>query len=47
MEKYCIHKNTSFSKPEYDSMAKLSVKTGKPVIELMEEYVRSRNKLKE
>jgi uncharacterized protein (TIGR00299 family) protein len=47
MEKYCTWKNSSFSKPEYDSMAKLSVKTGKPVIELMEEYVRSRNKLKE
>jgi pyridinium-3,5-bisthiocarboxylic acid mononucleotide nickel chelatase len=37
-EKHCSFKGASFSKPEYESLAKLSEKTGRPVIELIEEY---------
>jgi pyridinium-3,5-bisthiocarboxylic acid mononucleotide nickel chelatase len=43
-EKYCSYGNTSFSKPEYESLAKLSETTGKPVIELLEEYFRQAKK---
>jgi pyridinium-3,5-bisthiocarboxylic acid mononucleotide nickel chelatase len=41
-EKYCSYKDTVFTKPEYESLAGLSVKTGKPVIELMEEYIKNK-----
>jgi uncharacterized protein (TIGR00299 family) protein len=42
-EKHCAYKNESFSKPEYDALAMLSIKTGRPIIELMEEYIRNKN----
>jgi pyridinium-3,5-bisthiocarboxylic acid mononucleotide nickel chelatase len=42
-EKKCSYANTSFSKPEYESLAKLSKETGKPVIELIEEYCKKGN----
>jgi uncharacterized protein (TIGR00299 family) protein len=38
--KQCSYKGHAFSKPEYDSLARLSEKTGIPVVELMEEYFR-------
>jgi hypothetical protein len=41
-EKYCSYKDSVFTKPEYESLAGLSVKTGKPVIELMEEYIKNK-----
>ncbi len=41
-EKRCSYKNLSFSKPEYESLAHLSEKTGKSIIELMEEYYRNK-----
>ncbi len=41
-EKHCSYKGVSFSKPEYDSLAMLAEKTGRPVIELMEEYLKNR-----
>jgi uncharacterized protein (TIGR00299 family) protein len=41
-EKYCSYKGVSFSKPEYESMAELSTTTGKPVMELMEEYIKNK-----
>jgi uncharacterized protein (DUF111 family) len=37
-EKHCSYKGVSFSKPEYESLAKLAEKTGRPVVDLMEEY---------
>jgi len=43
LEKYCSYKDTFFTKPEYESLAELSVKTGQPVIELMEEYIRNKH----
>ena len=43
LEKYCSYKDTFFTKPEYASLAELSVKTGQPVIELMEEYIRNKH----
>jgi pyridinium-3,5-bisthiocarboxylic acid mononucleotide nickel chelatase len=39
-EKQCSYKGHSFTKPEYESLSRLSAKTGIPVIELMEEYFR-------
>lgn len=39
-EKHCSYKNVSFTKPEYEAIAALSTKTGRPVIELLEEYFR-------
>lgn len=41
-EKFCSYKGLSFSKPEYESLAGLSKVTGKPVIELMDEYIKSK-----
>jgi pyridinium-3,5-bisthiocarboxylic acid mononucleotide nickel chelatase len=41
-EKQCSYKGHSFTKPEYESLSRLSGKTGIPVIELMEEYFRGR-----
>ncbi|HEX7509705.1 MAG TPA: hypothetical protein VF335_00260, partial [Chitinivibrionales bacterium] len=41
-EKFCSYKGLSFSKPEYESLAGLSKATGKPVIELMDEYIKSK-----
>lgn len=41
-EKQCSYKGHSFTKPEYESLARLSEKTGVPVIELMEEYFKGR-----
>jgi hypothetical protein len=41
-EKRCTYKNESFTKPEYESLAALSEKTGRPVIELMEEYLKNK-----
>jgi uncharacterized protein (TIGR00299 family) protein len=41
-EKYCSFKDTDFTKPEYESLAELSTKTGRPVIELMEEYIKNK-----
>ena len=41
-EKYCSYKDSAFTKPEYESLAGLSAKTGKPVIELMEEYIKKK-----
>ena len=43
-EKHCTYKNESFTKPEYGSLAALSAKTGKPVIELMEEYLKKQGR---
>jgi uncharacterized protein (DUF111 family) len=40
-EKKCSYKNHSFTKPEYDSLAKISDRTGIPIIELSEEYLRT------
>lgn len=42
-EKKCFFKNHSFTKPEYDSLAKISNRTGVPIIELTEEYLRTRS----
>jgi uncharacterized protein (TIGR00299 family) protein len=41
-EKRCSYKGHSFTKPEYDSLARLSEKTGIPVIQLAEEYFKGR-----
>ena len=41
-EKYCSYNNVTFTKPEYESLAELSAKTGQPIIELMEEYIKSK-----
>lgn len=41
--KECSYKGHSFTKPEYDSMARLSGTTGVPVVELMEEFLRGKN----
>ena len=41
-EKSCSYKDNVFTKPEYESLAGLSVKTGKPVIELMEDYFKTK-----
>ena len=41
-EKHCSYKNVSFSKPEYESLSMLAEKTGRPVIELMEDYAKNR-----
>jgi uncharacterized protein (TIGR00299 family) protein len=46
-EKYCSYKDNVFTKPEYDSLAGLSAKTGKPVIELMEEYIKNKGDKKQ
>jgi hypothetical protein len=43
-EKQCSYKGYSFTKPEYESLARLSEKTGIPVIELMEEFGRGAGK---
>jgi Protein of unknown function DUF111. len=45
-EKYCSYKDTVFTKPEYESLAGLSTKTGRPVIELMEEYIKNKGNKK-
>jgi hypothetical protein len=37
-EKICSYKGHSFTKPEYEALARISEKTGVPVIELLEEY---------
>jgi uncharacterized protein (TIGR00299 family) protein len=42
-EKYCSYNGDSFSKPEYESLAEVSATTGKPIIELMEEYIKIKN----
>jgi uncharacterized protein (TIGR00299 family) protein len=39
-EKQCSYKGHSFTKPEYESLARLSEKTGIPVVELMEDFWR-------
>jgi pyridinium-3,5-bisthiocarboxylic acid mononucleotide nickel chelatase len=41
-EKVCSYGNSAFTKPEYESLAALSEKTGVPIIELFEEYLRSK-----
>jgi pyridinium-3,5-bisthiocarboxylic acid mononucleotide nickel chelatase len=41
-EKHCSYKGVAFSKPEYESLAKIAEKTGRPVIELIEEYYKTR-----
>ena len=41
-EKYCSYKDSAFTKPEYESLAGLSAKTGRPVMELMEEYIKNK-----
>jgi uncharacterized protein (TIGR00299 family) protein len=41
-EKQCSYKGHSFAKPEYESLARLSEKTGVPVVELMEEYFKAK-----
>jgi pyridinium-3,5-bisthiocarboxylic acid mononucleotide nickel chelatase len=41
-EKHCTYKNESFTKLEYESLAALSEKTGRPVIELMEESLKNK-----
>jgi pyridinium-3,5-bisthiocarboxylic acid mononucleotide nickel chelatase len=41
-EKQCSYKGHSFAKPEYESLAALSEKTGVPVIELLEEYFKGK-----
>jgi hypothetical protein len=40
-EKQCSYRGHSFTKPEYEALARLSGKTGVPVVELMEEYFRT------
>jgi uncharacterized protein (TIGR00299 family) protein len=40
--KECSYKGHSFTKPEYDALAMISGKTGVPVVELMEEYVKGK-----
>ena len=40
--KECSYKGHSFTKPEYNALARISGKTGVPVVELMEEYVRGK-----
>jgi pyridinium-3,5-bisthiocarboxylic acid mononucleotide nickel chelatase len=40
-EKECSYKGRSFTKPEYEALARISGKTGVPVIELMEEFVKA------
>ena len=42
-EKHCSFASESFSKPEYESLAALSRKSGIPIIELIEDYVRKNN----
>jgi len=39
--KECSYKGRSFTKPEYEALAKMSGKTGEPVIELMEEFTKA------
>jgi pyridinium-3,5-bisthiocarboxylic acid mononucleotide nickel chelatase len=41
-EKHCSYKGVSFTKPEYESLAMLAEKTGRPVIDLMEEYYKKK-----
>jgi uncharacterized protein (TIGR00299 family) protein len=41
-EKICEYKGTTFFKPEYESLARISEKTGVPVIELMEKYIKEK-----
>jgi pyridinium-3,5-bisthiocarboxylic acid mononucleotide nickel chelatase len=41
-EKYCSYKGISFSKPEYESLSEVSAKTGKPILALLEEYIKSK-----
>jgi uncharacterized protein (TIGR00299 family) protein len=40
--KECSYKGHSFTKPEYEALARVSGKTGVPVIELMEEFARGK-----
>jgi hypothetical protein len=40
--KECSYKDRTFTKPEYDALAQISRKTGVPVAELMEEFVRGK-----
>jgi hypothetical protein len=40
--KECSYKGHSFTKPEYDALARISGTTGVPVVDLMEEYVRGK-----
>jgi uncharacterized protein (TIGR00299 family) protein len=42
MVKECDYRGLSFTKPEYDALARISDKTGIPVIELMDEYAREK-----
>jgi uncharacterized protein (TIGR00299 family) protein len=42
-EKHCSFASASFSKPEYESLAALSRKSGIPIIELIEDYERKKN----
>ena len=42
--KKCSYKGRSFTKPEYEALAGISGRTGVPVIELMEEWARGRQK---
>ncbi len=40
--KHCTYKGHSFTKPEYEALARISEKTGMPVIELFEEFLREK-----
>jgi hypothetical protein len=39
-QKTCAYKGHSFTKPEYEALARISERTGVPVVELMEEFVK-------
>lgn len=43
-EKQCSYKGHSFRKIEYDALNALSLQTGRPVIDLMDEYIRTQKK---
>ncbi len=42
-EKECSYKGHSFTKPEYEALARISQRTGAPVIELLEEFLKGRS----
>jgi uncharacterized protein (TIGR00299 family) protein len=46
-EKKCSYKGHSFTKPEYEALARVSEKTGVPVIELAEEYCAAGNQVRQ
>ncbi|HMD67631.1 MAG TPA: LarC family nickel insertion protein, partial [Chitinivibrionales bacterium] len=44
--KECSYKGHSFTKPEYEALARISKKTGAPVVDLLEEYHEGKKRLR-